>query len=82
MLFSGGIFSKIWDWKFIRKVFGQNGVFYVKSILGRDVDDDADVAFVLAEADVVAVDVLGRELVDRRRLRRVGWIAGRLGSML
>jgi len=45
--------------------------------LRGDVDDDADVALVLAEADVVAVDVLGRKLVDCRRLRRVGGISGR-----
>ena len=51
---------------------------FIKVSLRGDVDDDADVALVLAEADVVAVDVLGRKLVDRRRLRRVGGISGRL----
>ena len=50
------------------------------SSLGGDVDDDADVALVLAQADVVAVDVLGGELVNRLRLGGISRVFGRLGQ--
>ena len=45
------------------------------SSLGRHVDDDADVAAILLEADVVAINVYGAELVDGRSLSRIRWIS-------
>lgn len=45
------------------------------SSLGGHVDDDADVAAVLLETDVVAINVDGAELVDGRGLGGVRWVS-------
>ena len=50
-------------------------VYGCLSSLGRHVDDDADVAAVFLQADVVAINVYGAELVDGRSLGRIRWVS-------